>query len=337
MSRLFLALVVGAVLSCCRAQDPPTPVPTPALSPETTDGNTLCDFYNTMPATGKAKLTNWCGSKSGTGSYVNGPCTGTAGAWLGVTCAVVSGSSRVTKLDTGGVGLNAIGGSLPSSIGGLDALTYLYLWSISLSGSIPSSIGGLTGLTSLYLTGNSLSGSIPSSMGALTALVSLYLSENDLSGSIPSSLGGLTGLTDLGLMDNSLSGSIPSSMGGLTKLTYLGLFYNSLSGSIPSSMGALATSTYLVLHSNALTGPIPNSFCSLKRPGNLLVTNNPGLTCYPPCLSLNSYFDGGSFLSVCSGTFVTYPDTLALTHPFARGAATHTRTTSILSLPLPPL
>ena len=67
--------------------------------------------------TNKAALTNWCGAKSGgtTGSYVNGPCTGTGGAWLGVTCGVVGGASRVTKIDMYNAGVTSIGGSLPTS------------------------------------------------------------------------------------------------------------------------------------------------------------------------------------------------------------------------------
>ena len=319
---LLLALAVGVVLSFCRAEVAKT---ASALVPlvgrrqlaasETGDGDVLCDWYNTMPAAGKAAATNWCGAKSGAGSYVNGPCTGTAGAWLGVTCAVVGGASRVTKLfmilglgssglggslptSIGGLdaltylelGFNALTGSIPSSLGGLTRLTYLDLFGNSLSGSIPSSLGGLTGLTALWLYGNSLSGSIPTSLGGLTGLSTLNLSFNSLSGSIPSSLEGLTRLTYLDLMRNSLSGSIPSSLGALTGLTYLGLYSNSLTGSIPLSVGALTGLTYLGLDSNSLSGSIPASFCNLQPSIVLYVQTNPGLTCYPSCLSTISNF-----------------------------------------------
>ena len=188
----------------------------PVSSPlESQDGDVLCAFYNTMPAGGKAKLTNWCGTKSG-GNYINGPCTGTAGAWKGVTCAVVGGVGRVTRLDTcqydnGCTLLTDLGGSLPSSIGGLDALILLRLTFSALSGSIPSSLGGLTGLTLLGLDGNSLTGSIPSSLGALTGLSQLAFGINSLSGSIPSSIGALTGLRQLYLNGNSLTGGVPAS------------------------------------------------------------------------------------------------------------------------------
>ena len=52
-------------------------------------------------------------------------------------------------------------GSIPSEIGGLAALNYLYVGSNGLNGSIPSEIGELNALTYLSLTLNGLTGSIP--------------------------------------------------------------------------------------------------------------------------------------------------------------------------------
>ena len=224
-----------------------------------------------MPATGnKGQLTNWCGAKSGTTGivYVNGPCTGTAGQWLGVTCAVVGGASRVTRLDTcqhngSGCTLTGLGGSLPTSIGELDALTDLNLVSSGISGSIPSSVGALTRLTHLRLNNNALSGSMPPSLGALTGLIGLELKNN------------------------ALSGSIPSSLGGLTTLVGLDLQYN------------------------RLTGPLPASFCSLRSAIVLIVGGNPGLTCYPSCLSSLSsmmfMMTKDASLSVCAAGALECP------------------------------
>ena len=91
----------------------------------------------------------------------------------------------------------------------------------------------------------------------------------------------------------------------MTGLTYLELGNNALTGSIPSSVGALTGLTALILSSNALTGPVPASFCSLKPSINLFVAYNPGLTCYPSCLSSYTNFNKGSFSAVCAaGVFV---------------------------------
>ena len=46
---------------------------------------------------------------------------------------------------------NAFTGSIPSEVGELAGLNYLYLSNNFLTGSIPSEIGELTGLESLYL------------------------------------------------------------------------------------------------------------------------------------------------------------------------------------------
>ena len=292
MPRLaIVALVLGVVFSCFRGTQASSVYLTPLqgrrhlTNSAGSDQLVLCDFWDSIPVTtNKAKLTNWCGA--GDASSVCGGAS--TSSWLGVECAVVGGVSRATKLDTYGV--RGIGGSLPTSIGGLDALTLLHLGEAGLTGSIPSSLGGLTGLTYLGLGTNSLTGSIPSSLGGLTGLNHLYLDHNSLSGSIPSTLGGLTALTFLYLGANSFSGSIPTSLGALTRLLGLWLTSSALSGSIPSSLGALTGLNYIYLADNALTGPVPASFCSLQPSIQLYVTENPGLTCYPSCLATYSTF-----------------------------------------------
>ena len=213
----------------------PTTSPTTVLS-ETTDGDTLCDYWSTLTTTNKAKLTNWCSAKSGTGSYVNGPCTGTGGTWLGVTCAAAPGGYyRVSMLSLVG---KALGGSLPTSIGNLGAVT------------------------SLRLTSNSLVGGIPSSLGGLTRLALLDLSANAFVGKVPSSLGGLTSLRALNFA------------------------------------------------SNLVTGPIPSSFCSL--PSSIIINaySNPGLTCYPSCLSTFSSLGLDASLSAVCPSETTDGDVL---------------------------
>jgi len=118
-------------------------------------------------------------------------------------------SQRVTSLLI--MNFNLVG-EIPSEIGSLTKLTYLYLGDNQLTGSIPSEIGNLTNLTLLNLVGNQLTGSIPSEIGNMINLKTLGLGRNQLTGSIPSEIGSLVNLKNLVLQSNQLTGIVPSSI-----------------------------------------------------------------------------------------------------------------------------
>ena len=87
----------------------------------------------------------------------------------------------------------------------------------SISGSIPSVIGKLTSLRYLYFQDNSIAHTIPSSLGKLSSLITLRLDSNSLEGTVPRSLTDLKSLTTLNLNNNYLTGSMPS---GFASTTY---------------------------------------------------------------------------------------------------------------------
>ncbi|KAM0042361.1 putative non-specific serine/threonine protein kinase [Helianthus debilis subsp. tardiflorus] len=122
---------------------------------------------------------------------------------------------------------SALNGSIPESIGNLNNLRVLSLFSNNFTGSIPKALERLTSLEVLYLSINKLTGPIPTFLGKLTIL---GLSNNQFSGSIPESFGRLTGLTRLSLQSNLLTGPIPVSVGQLSKLIKLDVSNNSLEG-----------------------------------------------------------------------------------------------------------
>jgi len=83
-----------------------------------------------------------------------------------------------------------------------------------LNGSIPSGIGLLTNLLWIYLERNQLSGSIPAEIGNLTQLVRLRIHNNKLSGSIPASIGHLNSIQDMYVYNNpGLNGTVSPNCG----------------------------------------------------------------------------------------------------------------------------
>ncbi|KAJ0763891.1 putative non-specific serine/threonine protein kinase [Helianthus annuus] len=120
-----------------------------------------------------------------------------------------------------------LNGSIPESVGKLNNLRFLSLWSNSFTGSIPKALERLRSLEELDLFYNKLTGPVPTFLGNLTKL---DLSYNQFSGPIPESLGRLTGLTHLNLQSNLLTGPIPVTVAQLTKLIELDVSKNSLEG-----------------------------------------------------------------------------------------------------------
>ena len=168
-----------------------------------TDSLALVDLYNSTNGANWTNNANWL--------------TGNVSTWYGVTFS----GGRVTQLNFS----NNLVGTIPSSIGNLTALQYLYLTNNKLSGEIPSSIGNLTSLIGFNVNGNQLSGAIPSTIGKLTSIIALGWDHNQLSGTIPKEIGNMTSLQRLYLNDNQLSGAIPSTINSLA-LTLLELQNN---------------------------------------------------------------------------------------------------------------
>lgn len=87
------------------------------------------------------------------------------------------------------------------------------MYNNNLTGSIPSEIGKLSHLEWLYLEYNSLSGTLPESISQLQQLNSLVLSDNKLEGTLPESFAGLMDkLQTLDLGYNNFSGQIPDAI-----------------------------------------------------------------------------------------------------------------------------
>eukprot|EP00300_Choanocystis_sp_HF-7_P016272 c19360_g1_i2.p1 GENE.c19360_g1_i2~~c19360_g1_i2.p1 ORF type:complete len:875 (+),score=187.56 c19360_g1_i2:214-2838(+) len=183
-------------------------------------------------------------------------------------------------------------GQIPSQIGRLTSLLHLLMEQMELSGPVPSEIGRLTGLEYLSLYDNQLTGTIPSQIYKLTRLTELQFGYNHLKGSLTSQLGLLTGVSRLVMYNNWFDGSIPSQLGRLKAMEFLHLDYNSFTGLIPTQFGNFDKLTIMVLGHNTLTGPIPSELGKLTLLKTLVLGSNKLSGTMPSQLGLATTLDG---------------------------------------------
>ena len=195
---------------------------------------------------------------------------------------------NLNKLASMDPSANGFTGSIPSGMFSFP-LSFLDLHQNCLVGSIPSPTGSLlTTLTYLDLTTNSLTGTLPISLGQCSNLVTLNVQGNSLRGTIPTAFNWRS-MQYLSFEANRFTGPIPSVLSNLVSVGYLDLGFNCLQGTIPSSLAKLSSMTTLYIVSNSLTGSIPSQFCPpFSCHGRLdieVAYLNPGVTCYPACLT----------------------------------------------------
>lgn len=99
--------------------------------------------------------------------------------------------------------------SLPSEIENLELLSVLNVSNNENFTTLPTSIGNLPGLTFLYMDNTALT-TIPSQVGNIESLLYIQLSGNDDLTSLPSEIGNISGLRGLYLNNNPSLNSIPS-------------------------------------------------------------------------------------------------------------------------------
>ena len=227
-----IALAVG---SSCATVD----------SPE--DRAVLVELYGSMDGEDWENKANWLSDQP-------------MRTWHGVT---IDASGRVSELILSG---NQLSGEIPTELGNLSSLEWLFLSGNQLMGEIPTELGNLSSLERLFLSFNQLTGEIPTELENLSNLTHLILSVNQLSGEIPTELGNLSNLEQLWLDSNQLMGEIPTELGNLsTNLTLLSLYGNQLTGRIPTQLGSLSNLTRLFLYGNQLTGEIPAELGDLSN------------------------------------------------------------------------
>lgn len=160
---------------------------------------------------------------------------------------------------------NAFAGQrLPDGLDNLKKLTHLDVSQNAFTGTIPSEIGAMSDLSYLFLAQNEFNpGPIPGFFSQLANLEELSLKSTQRTGPIPEFLGTLSNLVLLDLDENNLTGTIPSNLGDLSDLHILLLNRNNLTSTIPTTFRNLRSLKLLFLEANDnITGDLNELYCT---------------------------------------------------------------------------
>ena len=146
----------------------------------------------------------------------------------------------------------------------LPNLHHLEIESNYLSGSLPSELGTLGNLVYIYGRRNLFSFRLDQMIvpDSYPVLFSLWLDNNQISGPIPSAIGLLSGLASFSVTNATLTGPIPEEFGTLLPLKRVWLYDNQLSGALPASIDNLVNLEVFEIHDNNLTGQMPANVCN---------------------------------------------------------------------------
>ena len=158
----------------------PTPSPTPTPVPETC-GAAVADKSNTGLVSDCNALLAARDKLRGTEALNWAPSTPIT-QWEGIRLDGTPRRVTIARLQKKG-----LTGQIPATLGSLDMLEELWLYTNQLSGIIPPEIGNLANLTWLFVSANNLSGQIPETLNNLS-LDRLWLHKNNFTGCVPYNL-----------------------------------------------------------------------------------------------------------------------------------------------------
>ena len=171
-----------------------------------TDRDALVALYNATGGTGWTNRANWLSGEP-------------IGDWYGVT---TDAAGRVTSLN---LRSNNLTGSLPTEIGNLTALRFLYLYGNSgVTGPVPAEMANLTGLSSVYSFGTGLC--LPPGLGSWHDALTVKSPMSSCTGAPPPTAQGpsfgTATVADRNWRRGEAIGAValPAATGGVGALTY---------------------------------------------------------------------------------------------------------------------
>lgn len=162
------------------------------------------------------------------------------------------------------------GGLTDATFAGLNKLNWAVLDGNAYNSTVPSVLGSLPELQYLYISDAFVFGDL-SYMQGMPKIIEHWIDVNPgLGGTIPTFVGTLSTLESWSVTQANLNGPIPSELGNLSSLVNLWLYGNNLTGNIPSQLGLPPSLGVLQLEGNALIGSMPAEICQKRQfPGTL--------------------------------------------------------------------
>jgi len=185
--------------------------------------------------------------------------------YMSTTDGLPSSFKSLVSLKKLRMSYNLLGGELSNDmVKSWPKLTHLEIESNFLSGSLPSALGHMDQLIYLYMRRNSITSNLDFlKTGKMENLFAMWLDNNLITGGIPTEIGALTILASISITNATLTGTIPTEMGKLTNLRRLWLYQNDLKGSIPTQLAKLTGLEVFEIQNNSkLTGTVPAEICA---------------------------------------------------------------------------
>jgi hypothetical protein len=177
--------------------------------------------------------------------------------------------AALTNLQKLRLSYNVFEGELDSEapvLGSMTKLTHLEMESNYFNGTLPSAIGKMDQLTYLYMRRNNMAFNLDfMKTGQFDNMFAMWLDANYVTGTIPTEIGMMTGLASFSVANATLKGTIPFEIGNLNQLRRLWLFGNELTGEIPQALNKLQLLEVAELHGNNLVGNMPEGVCASVR------------------------------------------------------------------------
>mmetsp|Transcript_8962 Transcript_8962/g.14379 ORF Transcript_8962/g.14379 Transcript_8962/m.14379 type:complete len:567 (+) Transcript_8962:125-1825(+) len=154
------------------------------------------------------------------------------------------------------------GGLVDANFEGLSLINFIDLDGNAFNSTVPSALGRLPNLEFLYISDAFISGDL-SYMEGMPAMREHWIDTNPgLSGQLFDFIGSVSTLESFSVTFSGLSGTLPTTLGDLANMQQMWLYSNNLEGQIPAELGNLGNLRILQLEGNSFTGSMPAEVCA---------------------------------------------------------------------------